>query len=351
MTSLTIGRRVAAACTALLCGGASLPAAADVSFTPRIGYYFDNGAQRQSSTNFNSAARDAYYQQQTSQLGTSGVTTVVDPIRTAANTRQTAFPQYGGTLTFDWGTEGSQVALTALYGTSSVRGESLLTEETFNYTILGTRIVDTFVTQTLYDTDYKRLDLEATFQHRLNETFSFIGGIRGERTTGDRTLVVISTASTNAINFAATKYNDIAIPLGLPPFLPTYWIPAPAATVHQDIEFWRYSVRAGAAAYAPVGEKHLFYVNGLLQVTRQPRVKVETTLVSTGATQSDKDAAETSVGPDISVGYMYRVSDRFGIDARYRATVYFPVSGPFDFKDSRVNHGVGLGFTTWFGDR
>jgi hypothetical protein len=59
--------------------------------------------------------------------------------------------------------------------------------------------------------------------------------------------------------------------------------------------------------------------------------------------------SETTVGPDISVGYMYRVSDRFGVDLRYRATVYFTVSGPSDFKDSRVNHGVGLGFTTWIG--
>jgi hypothetical protein len=48
---------------------------------------------------------------------------------------------------------------------------------------------------------------------------------------------------------------------------------------------------------------------------------------------------------------MYRLSDRFGIDLRYRATVYFPISGPNDFKDARVNHGAGLGFTTWFGGR
>jgi hypothetical protein len=48
---------------------------------------------------------------------------------------------------------------------------------------------------------------------------------------------------------------------------------------------------------------------------------------------------------------MYRFSDRFGVDVRYRATVYFPISGPSEFKDSRVNHGIGTGFTTWFGDR
>ena len=97
-----------------------------------------------------------------------------------------------------------------------------------------------------------------------------------------------------------------------------------------------------------MGEKHLFYVNGLLQISRTNAGNYTTQYENAAATQSP-GFSDTSIGPDISVGYMYRLSDRFGFDVRYRATIYFPIAGDFEFKDSRVNHGVGVGFTTWFG--
>jgi long-subunit fatty acid transport protein len=349
MESVSMGRRLAA--FAAVCAAfAAVPALADVSITPRVGYFFDNNAQRQSGRDLNTAELDAYGRQQSAQLASTGIAqVVVDPIRTSSNTRQASFPQLGATLTFDWGDEGTQVALTALYGSASVNNESAFIEQRYNYNILGTRIVDVYSAEVLYSTKYTRVDLEATLQHRLNETFSFVAGLRGERTRGNRLAAVSSTASTNGVNYAATKYNELAIPLGLQPVLPVYFIPAPATTLQQDLEIWRYSIRAGAAAYAPIGEKQLFYVNGLLQLTRQPRVKFRSANLGTGAKESSEDYSENGIGPDISVGYMYRFSDRFGIDARYRVQVYFPVSGPNDFTDSRLNHGVMLGFTTWFG--
>jgi len=102
-----------------------------------------------------------------------------------------------------------------------------------------------------------------------------------------------------------------------------------------------------------VNDRHLFYVNGLLHLSHyNPGLRFFTNSQGQSSGQTIRSAiydSETTVGPDISVGYMYRVSDRFGVDVRYRATIYFTVSGPSDFKDSRVNHGVGLGFTTWIG--
>lgn len=353
MNIVKTGSRLAAGCAVLCLGLLSLPATADVSFTPRFGYYFDNGSQRQSRYNAlaNSAERDAYFQNQSAQLNPAVITQTVDPVKVAAFSKQASFPQYGGTVTFDWGDEGTQIALTALYGSTKVRGEYVETLEVYNYSILGTRILDSFASETAYDTDYERVDLEATFQRRLNETFSFLGGIRAELSKGERDVTTTSSGSTNAINYLATRYNELVLPLGLPPVLPVYWIPSPPLRFHQDIDFNRYSVRAGAAAYAPVGDKHLFYVNGMLQVTRQPAIKFVNVDATTGDVVSGRDAAETLAGPDISVGYMYRISDRFGFDARYRATVYFPIAGPYEFKDSRVAHGLGIGFTSWFGGR
>ena len=139
-------------------------------------------------------------------------------------------------------------------------------------------------------------------------------------------------------------FNLVARLTGLPPIVLT--TPAP---VHADENTtnWIYSMRFGAAAYAAVGEKHLFYVNGLLQLSYNPDADYHT--FSGGSTATQSIPGETTLGPDISVGYMYRISDRFGVDVRYRGTVYFTVSGPSNFKDSRVNHGPSLGFTTWFG--
>jgi hypothetical protein len=108
-------------------------------------------------------------------------------------------------------------------------------------------------------------------------------------------------------------------------------------------------LRGGAAAYAAFDEKHLFFVNGMLQITRDPGISFTDTYA--GQSVKYKDQAETTVGPDFSVGYIYQLSDRFNFDVRYRAAIYFPISGPFDFKDSRVKHGLTLGVTTWFGSR
>jgi hypothetical protein len=133
---------------------------------------------------------------------------------------------------------------------------------------------------------------------------------------------------------------------------PFYQIAEPRNVETYHATSWTYSARVGAAAFATVGEKHLFYVNGLLQLSYHPANTVHFTN-SAGSSQTQGNGAafetETSLGPDISVGYMYRVNDRFGIDVRYRATVYFTVDGPSSFKDNRVNHGIGVGFTTWLG--
>ncbi|MEP7312721.1 MAG: hypothetical protein ABI859_09060 [Pseudomonadota bacterium] len=319
--------------------------AVEFSFTPRFGYYFDNTSQRQSAIDYNSL-RDPVFEAEERDFveNTLGGTMETDSIETARNYSQLAFPQYGGTVTFAFDSRPeTQFAFTALYGETSGRGQELVNRLTV-YDVLGLLIRDTAVTSVRTTNDYSRLDLEGTVQHRLNETFSLLGGIRAERSTIDGSGAYATVQSQHL-------YNAVLDVLGI--VSPPYYDPAePRSIETYSSTAWTYSARVGAAAYAPVGDKHLFYVNGLVHVSYyDPGLRSFTTSQGqgTGAEKSAIYEAETTVGPDISVGYLYRFSDRFAIDVRYRATVYFTVDGPSDFKDSRVNHGVGVGFTTWLG--
>jgi hypothetical protein len=359
-------RRHAAAITAgvALLGCAALPARAEWSITPRVAYYFDNVGQRQSAFDryYNTPEHLAYVDSIKTSLAAANASAAllnlppaslsVDPIDVVQRSDQITFPQFGGTLTFGWrDSEATQISLTALYGKTSANAIRLSTES-YHYQAFGAKLVDTDAINARAHVEVTRLDLEATLQHRLNETFSLIGGIRAERTSSDESDSVTELASSNFGNFYVYNLNQYAISQGFPPqFPPIVAFEIPPSTARSKFSVLTYSARIGAAAYAPVGEKHLFYVNGLLHVSWQGRTDT-TYYYGNGTTfRGLAVPSETSVGPDISVGYMYRFSDRFGVDLRYRAQVYFPVAGPFGFRDARVNHGVGIGFTSWFGGR
>lgn len=343
-------------------------ARAEVSITPRVALYFDNQVQRQSAIDYNTPQHDAYLAQVNASLaqvnalvlqlnaltGPPGIpvaTLSTDRIDSAQRGKQISFPQFGGTITFGVGaSETTQIALTALYGTTD-NTATQISSEYFRFNAFNINVIDSDVGTVRSQAEQNRLDIEATLQHRLNETFSLIGGVRAERTALDIESNFTGTRSANFFNLYYLNLNAYVTQFGLPPVAQPYYVPALLPVEwQQQIDIWTYSARIGAAAYAPVGDRHLFYVNGLLQLSHTAKSKF-TRRYSNGATEPAELPAETSTGPDISVGYMYRLSDRFGFDVRYRATVYFPVSGPSDFDDARVNHGIGLGFTTWFGDR
>jgi hypothetical protein len=356
------GRNALARCAAIgLLSCIALPANADWSITPRASFYFDNTIQRQSAFNYNTPEHQAGSDKLQADLASVNATSLafgfppttlkIDPIDVSQRADQIAFPEFGATLTFGLGnSETTQVSLTALYGTTSAHAVRLSTES-FHYSGFGTNVIDTDAQTARITTDVKRLDLEATVQHRLNETFSLVGGVRAERTSSDVSGSVTEVGSANFGNLFISNLNLYAVQQGFPaPFAPIYALDLGPGIVTESFSVWTYSIRVGAAAYAPVGEKHLFYVNGLLHFSRLvgPTAAFH---YANGSTSPDPIPSETSLGPDISVGYMYRFSDRFGVDVRYRAQVYFPIAGPYKFDDARVNHGVGIGFTSWFGSR
>ena len=198
------------ACVAGVTGLVAMPAAADVSFTPRVGIYFDNTDQRESG--FVQAApleSQTIFTQFKPTLDLLGIKYVVDAPDQVKRSSPSAIPQYGGTLTFDWrGDSATQIALTGLYGKATTDGGTLVYQQfaTFNVPALPLapqplRFTDTFVFASKYTERTERLDVEATVQHRLNETFSFITGVRVERRESDFDALAQATYSYNVWNY------------------------------------------------------------------------------------------------------------------------------------------------------
>ena len=94
-----------------------------------------------------------------------------------------------------------------------------------------------------------------------------------------------------------------------------------------------YSLRFGGAAFAELGDRHAFFVQALLNVSHQPAagaVQLTTHLsASSGvpglvatlqpaSTQVGESASETSIGPDLTVGYQYRISERLAVDLAWQ---------------------------------
>jgi hypothetical protein len=107
-------------------------------------------------------------------------------------------------------------------------------------------------------------------------------------------------------------------------------------------------VRFGGAAYAPVGDKGLFFASGLLHYTEETG---DGTITASGPGlppfTSSFEGKEKYYGPDLTLGYVRRLGERIDLDVRYRATAYVAES---DSDNPRVNHGMSLGFSFWFGD-
>src|SRR5690606_16935219 len=111
------------------------------------------------------------------------------------------------------------------------------------------------------DSRYRRLDLELTAQHRLDERFALIGGVRYERLRGGATLESVSTSSNNIANLVALLSGSGPVDLGLSQG-------AERLELRSGSETW--SLRAGAAAFAPFARRQLAYVNGMIQLSHTP---------------------------------------------------------------------------------
>lgn len=108
-----------------------------------------------------------------------------------------------------------------------------------------------------------------------------------------------------------------------------------------------FSLRAGVTAFVPVNQSLIAFFNGMAHVSHQPDYTVTDTLFGMNneviGTNVLTNSGEISAGPDIAVGAQFLITDNISLDIRYRAILFFPLSGDYSFSDARVNHGVNMG--------
>lgn len=334
-------------CAALV--GASLAAfatpanAADISISPRFFLYFDNSSQRQSGLS-DVAQLDPQADADLSDALTDFYGVPIDvtsqnPTSSAIN-NQIVYPMIGGAITVGLDKENrTSLSVSLLYGEANSKYRSIT-----SYDRIVT-VADTFTAEDLFvqtaegKAKEKRWDLELTLQHRLNERFALLGGLRYERNSSRGNFVTTTQISENAINLLEALFDDGDFSFGIDNSVGSL-----AVKVNDDI----YSARFGGAAFVPIGQRSQVYVNGLVHLTYFPGANGKGRFTVPDVLDDEYDIdipSETLIGPDIAVGYLHRISDKVGLDLRYRGIFYFPISGNKKFNDPRVNHGINAGIT------
>ncbi|WP_219895086.1 hypothetical protein [Aquisediminimonas profunda] len=318
------------------------PAFADVIVTPRFTGYFDNSNQRQSGIDTaGSLPSDTALADLNAQLqSVFGPTASVSYANSDSGSRasQVFFPMLGASVSFSLDPERrTQITATGMYGRghADIKNIGTATQHT---SIQGQIADDLFVTRGTGRGKFGRIDAELTLQHRLDETFSLMAGLRYERLRENVSITTQTTGSSNAINLInALGGNGIV----------SYGLLNDTAVGSYKTTSAIYSARVGAAAYIPLGSTQRIYVNGLAHINYAPANTIVLTQVfqSSGLPQvvNSRIGSETTIGPDISVGYIHQLGTKASIDIRYRGLFYFPVSGARSFDDPRVNHGLSIG--------
>jgi hypothetical protein len=319
------------------------PAQADFSFSPRFFLYFDNAYQRSSGFDEQNSLlveADADAEEDLSDFFGTPVDVDSHDAVSASISNQQVYPLFGAAFTADLdSSKRTQITVSALYGKSTTDVATLQTIEQ-DITVEGFTAQDVITQHVSGKSKAKRLDLELTLQHRLNERFALLGGLRYERITSKGTFDFNSVASNNASNLFELLFGEGDIVIGLN---------ESNGTMTNSVTDNIFSARVGGAAFANLDQRNLVYLNGLLHYTHQSADDVKSRLVvpdlDFDESQDLDIKSESAIGPDFSVGYVHRFTDTIGLDVRYRAIVYFPISGSRDFDDTRVNHGINAGHT------
>jgi len=319
------------------------PAQADFSFSPRFFLYFDNASQRSSGFDEQNSLlsdADADASAELSDFFETPVTVETHDAVSAAINNQQVYPLFGAAFTADLdSSKRTQLTVSALYGEANSTFKTL---QTFEQDISAEGFTaNDVITQHLEGKNKsKRLDIELTLQHRLNERFALLGGLRYERIKSKGEFAYNNVSSNNAQNLFSLLFGDGDVVIGLNESNGTM-----AAKVTDQV----FSVRAGGAAFANMDQRNLVYLNGLVHFTHQWASDATSRFVvpdlDLDETNDIDIKSESAIGPDIAVGYVHRFTDTIGLDVRYRAIVYFPISGNRDFDDPRVNHGINAGLT------
>lgn len=316
------------------------PAKADIVVGPRFSYYFDNSNLRTSNqTSFDEVGADRVAQledlfEQTQDISP---TIIAEEPSSSVLADQIAFPMYGAMINF--GDDRDRVTLTGMYGRGKGEARTVTQRRLIGlFGAGGTTLTDFEVSNFIASNTIDRIDVEGTWQRRLNENLALNAGIRYERL--DVKVVGLETIdSTNQIISFALDDPSLLFDDGL----------RGDSTGKQTLQ--TFSIRAGGTAFVPLDNNFNVFLSGMLQGSYQPSSRLlgsavfETRDLPLLFDIDKRNPSELSVGPDIAVGGQLVIFDNLALDMRYRAVIFFPVTGEFDFTDARVNHGVNVGLS------
>ncbi|MEO0461966.1 MAG: hypothetical protein AAF127_02475 [Pseudomonadota bacterium] len=326
-----------------------LPAAAhaDVIVGPRLAYYFDNSNLRTSSIaggvqEEGGAIDQASFEFAQDLLGPDlQLTTQQEGIGVLAD--QIAIPMVGAMVNF--GDDRDRFTISALYG----EGEGRFSQTQAISRVLSFRerqAVDFGVATVGADFDYTRIDIEATWQRRTSENFAILAGFRYERLERSGTGETGIGLTPNVDNFLDELVSE---ELGINPGEPFEQRPLFKLPIADTGTQETFSARAGVTAFVPINENATAFFNGMVHTSLQPEFSTRTQFFLNGEVAGndlvEDNAREFSVGPDFAVGAQFVLSDSLALDVRYRANIFFPLSGDQSFSDARVNHGVNVGLS------
>ena len=325
------------------CAVLSSAAQADVIIGPRVAYYFDNSNLRTSDLDGLQDARsvvdEALTQNLREAIGSDDLIVTTQDNGNASNSDQVGFPMYGALINF--GDDRDRFTFTAMVGQGKTTTELVSSRET-TIEVGDIGINELSVIETVEDETIDRIDVEASWQRRLNETFAVLAGVRYERLeiSGNGLITIQETGQVR--EFIADTLGDNAPTRNLEGSdLPT------GLLTEREVE--TFSGRVGVTAFVPFSDHGTAFFTGMVQASNQPRSTFRSAFLNANGDvvreETRSDSGEWSIGPDFAVGGQIVLSDNLALDVRYRAILYFPVSGEFDFSDSRVNHGVKVGLT------
>ena len=332
------------ACTAALaCLSAASPASADIVIGPRFSYYFDNSNLRTSDLEGLQDARSIVNEELTRDLNEADEFADFFVSQqnngSARNADQVGFPMVGGMVNF--GGDRDRFTFTAMAGSSDTTTE-LVSSRLTSLEVGDVRINELSVIQTVSDDQIDRIDLELTWQRRMSENFAILAGARYERLLIEGT-GLITIQETDEVRTIVAEVLGVDAPGRN---LDGARRPQTIAT-ERTLE--TFSGRAGVTAFVPFNDNAVAFFNGMIQGSYQPSSDFRTQFFGVNnelvRDERRRNSSEFSIGPDFAVGAQFIIIENLALDLRYRALLYFPLSGDFDFGDTRVNHGVNLGLS------
>lgn len=328
---------VAATAFVPMCG---LTAAAETefTFTPRVWNFTDNSTQLTASQETNLALTRELLEN--SPLTADGSTIENLTVGLGNNAKSVNINLIGASFSVsNSNLQNWQFTATALYGEDTNTGATAQNVGFDVVSPLGFTQSSLSATNGTASVETKRTDIELTSQRRLesNPQFSLLGGLRYEkqdvRISGDNTITLASVIS----GFGSISMDR--------------------AVASTELTIDKVSLRAGAAAYVPVTDQQRAYlsVQGFAAREAADVGVTRTSFPDSGApdtvVQATSDNTTWSIGPDISVGYIFALSDSTALDIRYRGMFSFPVDddlGIAQFDDPRSQHGINIGLSIGF---